>query len=437
MKLNFRDGDLSLPSGNDEAASFLADIFTHAGKVPDQNITIDWDDMYSKYLSPRLNDATGITTAEIRPLLQTAMEISLREPLMPLMVMTPLFTPIRAKGLTTQVVAGAIGGAVYADDIGEGGTYPENFFQIGGALQTAVIGKSGIQASFTDEALRYSTWDIFMVNLRMMYQALVRHKERKAASFFTALGTRLFDNADPSNSLFGVTHGRGLDMTANGSLVTDDIFTGLAHQQEEGFPVDTMVVNPLMSYQFIMDPLMRNMFSGFGGGAFYGSWNGEVGPRDPWSNGPLGAMGPSTGNRVVPTASPSGETATGIAGREWGMNATFNIPGYLPNGIRVLSSYAVPYDAESGLCDVYLISSGNVGFYLEDEELVRVDWRDESVDMAKVRLRERYGFALQHEGQAVGVMKNINAGTRNFWDGTVRAITQEVFEEIDPSVAVV
>lgn len=427
MKFKLRDGELALPTGEKEAASLLADMFLNQGRVPDQDQQVAWEDMY-KILTPKRNEDT-VHSSEIRPLLQSSMEILIREPLEPLMIITGLFNRVQAKGLTTQVLAGALGGAVYAADVPEGGTYPENFFQVGGALQTAYIGKSGIQASFTDEALRYSTWDIFSMNLRMMGQALVRHKEKKASAFLSTLGTRLYDNADPTNSLFGVLTGRGLDMAANGSLTVDDLFKAMAHMAEEGFQPDVLLVNPLFFYQFLQDPIMRNMMMTYGGGSYFQKWQGNIGPRDPWSNGAMGAQGPSTGNKLVPAGAATGETPTGIVGREHGMNSGFPIPSYFPWSFRVEVSPLVPFDSETLLGDIYLLSSGNVGFFLVDEELTQVEWRDETAEIAKVKMRERYGFAIANEGQGVGVMKNVKLA-KNYWDGTVKAMTQEVISEI-------
>jgi hypothetical protein len=267
------------------------------------------------------------------------------------------------------------------------------------------------------------------MNLRMMGQALVRHKEKKASAFLSTLGTRLYDNADPTNSLFGVCTGRGLDMAANGSLTVDDLFKAMAHMAEEGFQPDVMLVNPLFFYQFLQDPVMRNMMLAHGGGDYFNKWSGVVGPRDPWSNGAIGTQGITTGNKLVPYGAPTGETPTGITGREHGMTATFPIPGYFPWSFRVVVSPLVPFDAETQLGDIYLLSSGNVGFFLVDEELTQVEWRDESVDIAKIKMRERYGFAIANEGQGVGVMKNVKLA-RNYWDGTVKAMTQEVITEI-------
>lgn len=95
----------------------------------------------------------------------------------------------------------------------------------------------------------------------------------------------------------------------------------------------------------------------------------------------------------------------------------------------------VPFDAESNLGDIYLLSSADVGFHLVDEELTQVEWRDESVDVVKVKLRERYAFAVAHEGQGVGVMKNVKL-ERNYWDGTITAVDNAGMTEIGPTDAV-
>lgn len=432
MKLKMRDGEVELPSGEKEAAQYIADIFTNRGHLPDQEASMDWSDMY-KYLSPRMRDT--VHAPDIHPLLQSSMEMIIREPLDPLMIINSLFTRVMAKGLQTQVLAGAIGGVFEADDVPEGGNYPESFFQIGGALQTAYIGKIGIGASFSDEALRYSTWDIFTMNLRMMAKAMARFKERKAAAFLSTLGTRLFDNADPTNSMFGVLTGRGLNMAANGTLTVDDLFKGVAHMAEEGFQPSVLLVNPLFFYQFLQDQVLRNMMLTFGGGAYFNQWQGTVGPKDPWSNGSIGAKGPSLGNKIVPSGAATGESATGIAGREHGMNATFGIPGYFPWGIRVVASPLVPFDADTLLGDAYLLSEGNVGYFLVDEELTQVEWRDEGLEIARVKMKERCGYAVIHEGQGVGVIKNMKLG-RNFWDGAVHTTADAPTAEISPTADV-
>jgi len=425
MKLRLTDGsEVVLPDSKREAGQYLADLIRSGGRVPGKSQNLDWQTFVESALKPR----DAVTASEIRPFLQASMEIILREPVEPLMTITPLFTRIMAKGLDTRILVGAMG-AVTAGDVQEGQTYPEVNFQVGSGMQVAQIGKSGIAASFTDEALRYSTWDIMAMNLNLMRKALIRHKEQKAVSFLKELGVELFNNVTPATSAFGVCTGRGLDMAANGSPTMDDLFKGMAFMNEEGFPADTLLINPLFFYLWLQDPVLRNMMLAHGGGAYFQKWGGQAGPLDPWSNGSMGAQGPTRGNTIVPGGTPSGETPTGVEGREHGMTATPAIPGYFPWPFQILVSPLVPYDPETQLGDIFMLSSGNVGFLLVDEDPVQVEWRDEVDETVKVKIRERYAFAVANEGQGVGVMKNVKLA-RNYWDGTVKAATLDVDEEI-------
>ena len=424
IKMSFKLSDgrvLDLPSNEDAAARYLADIILSRGHLPDSDEKIDWS-TFAETISPKNRDL--VRSSEITPLLAKATEIIIREPVEPNMVITGMYNRVMSQGLNTQILAGAMG-AVYAQDIQEHGQYPEVNFQIGGAVSTAWIGKCGIAAAFTDEALRYSTWDIMAMNLRLMGQALVRHKEQKAASFLQALGTTLFDNRTPANSLYGVTSGMNVssgELQANGTMTMDDLMRGFAHMAQEGFTPNILLCHPLQFYSWLQDPVLRTMMLAHGGGSFFNMYSGDPGPRAPWSNGAMGGMGPSAGRSIVsPTAGgtldPTNNTTTGVEGYSQNATSAPNVPGYFPFNFRVVASPLVPFDVDANLGDVFLLSGGNVGFYMVDEEPQTVEWREEAVDAVKVKIRERYGFAVAHEGQGVGVIKNVKAA-RNYWDGT-------------------
>ena len=432
MKLKLVNGqELVLPDSREGAARYLADLFVNQGRLPDSDDRIEWS-TFAETISPKNQDLTSVS--EIRPLLQSATELLIREPVEPTMIVTNLFNRVQAKGLSTQVIAGAMG-AIYADDVVEHGTYPEVSFQIGGAMQTAWIGKSGIAAAFTDEALRYSTWDMMAIIMRMMGAALVRHKENKAIQFLYALGTYLYDNMTPANSLYGVTTGRGLDLAANGTLEMGDLIQGIAHMTEQGFAPDVILMNPLYYLNWLSDPAMRAMALNFGGGGMWNLWQGDPGPKAPWGNGAMGGMGPSAGVAITPGGSPSGESATALTGRSNTSTSQPTIPSHFPLNLRIVVSPLVTYDPDTQLGDIYLLSSGNVGYYLVDEDPTTVEWRDEAVEVVKVKIRERYGFAVAHEGQGVGVYKNVKVG-RNYWDGTV-SVARTSISDIPADTAVV
>mgnify|MGYP001201812842 CR=1 FL=1 len=428
MAFKMTDGnELQLPSNRKAAARYVADMIVNRGALPDSEEKVSWESFVNT-ISPKNRDA--ISSSEITPLLQESMEILIREPVEPNAVITPLFTRVQARGLNTQILAGAMG-AVYAGDVQESGTYPEVNFQMGGAVSTAFIGKSGIAASFTDEALRYSTFDIMAKNLELMGNALVRHKEQKAVQFLKQLGTTLFDNINPAQSIYGVCSGRGLAsggnaLEANGSLTMENLMRAMAHMSEEGFTPNTMLMHPLFYYSFIQDPVLRNMMLAHGGGSIFNPYTGDPGPLSPYSNGQMGARGPSNGTHInnprgigsSGQGTSNGSTATSLAERSQQATSAPRLPSYFPFNFNVIVSPLCPYDPEQETGDIFLLSSGNVGFHLVDEEPTSVEWRDENTETVKVKIRERYGFAVAHEGQGVGVLKNVKRA-ENKWDGSV------------------
>ncbi len=426
--LKLVDGtEIQLPSNQKAASRYLADMIRNNGQLPDSEQKVSWK-AFAETISPKNKDM--VKASEITPLLQTSMEILIREPVEPNAVITPLFTRIQAQGLNTQILMGAMG-AVYAGDVQELGTYPEVNFQMGGAVSTAYIGKSGIAASFTDEALRYSTFDIMAKNLELMGNALVRHKEQKAVAFLKQLGTTLYDNINPSSSIYGVTTGRGLQantLVGNGALTMDNLMRGMAHMAEEGFSATTLLMHPLFYYSFIQDPILRQMMLMHGGGSWFNAYSGAPGVLTPYNNGTMGSMGPSNGTKINNGRGigSSGQGSNGseispVTARSQQATSAPNLPSYFPFNFQIQVSPLCPYDPESETGDIFLLSGGNIGYHLVDEEPTTVEWRDENTESVKIKIRERYGFAVAHEGQGVGVFKNVKR-TEQFWDGTVKAL---------------
>ena len=92
------------------------------------------------------------------------------------------------------------------------------------------------------------------MNLKLMGNALARHKEQKAAAFLKSLGTSLFDNSKPAESLFGTLSGRKEDLDPNGSMTMDDLMKGMAHMSEEGFAPDVLLMHPLFYLHRLAGP---------------------------------------------------------------------------------------------------------------------------------------------------------------------------------------
>lgn len=441
MKFNLTDGALEVPDSVEQGGKYLADLVRNRGRNVEDSVQIRWDDMRRILFSGKAENAkvlkdAGISYTELKPLLKTTIEVVVHESVEPMMTILPLFTSVVGEGVTQNMISiQAMGGAMQASEIPEGGSYPEFSVQFGGGMQKAWFGKSGIATSFTDEALRYCTWDILGIHLREMGKAMNRFQEQKAINMLYGLGTTLVDNANPSTSVLGVTTGRGIDGAANGTLTMDDLFAAMAHGDEElgsgGF--DTMLINPLFFYQYVSDPVMRAMFLNGNASQYINQWRGTVGPQDPWTYGSWGSQGPSRGNQITPLGTVG---ATGTVGREHGMNSTPVLPSYFPFPLNIIPSWTVPFDAETKLGSILLLKSGEVGVYLRETERSMAEWRDENVDTVKIKLTDRTGFAIANEGQSVGVLKNIKLG-KNYWDGVLHAQTMDIDTEIDPDTAVV
>lgn len=434
-KISLKDGkNLEIPVGESKtektkletATKYLVDTIRNNGRTPEGDLV---SPSYLKDL---------ISTTEMKALLSSTTETIIREPIEPILAITGLYTPVRALGLDTKILLGAMG-AVSAGDADEGGNYPEVNFDIGGGVSIATIGKSGIQASFTDEALRYTTWDIMAMNLKLMAAAVARHTEWKAINFLLSMGQPLFDNANPTDTLFGVTTGRDMSGAANGTLTMDDLMTGFTHMVETGFTPDTLIMSPQMYFMWVRDPILRHLFlTGNSGGVYFATYTGNPAVLPSWSNGSLGGRGPSNGYDIIPGGNVAGETATEITGYSQRATSAPVVPGFAGLPLRIIVSPLMPYDPSEKLGTIFLVASGMIGYHLIDEVPTTVEWRDEDHETVKVKIRQRDSFAVINDGMGIGVFKNIK-NDQNFYHGDVQ-LTQSVsgtITEIDSSTPVV
>lgn len=298
-------------------------------------------------------------------------------------------------------------GALEAADIPEEGSYPERQLSMGGATVTAHIGKSGLAVKITEEMIRYSQYDVIQMHLRAAGRALARHKEKKIFNYINSMGAVCFDNLNPTNSFYGVTTGRALDGTANGSAVLDDIFDTYSQILLQGFIPDTLLLHPLTWSMFVKDPVMRLMMLNGAGNTFFATHRGNVASRAPWDASGQGGMGVSGGQNITQGGAANGGTATAIEGYSQTMSSAPNLPGYFPYPFRIIVSPFVRFDTASKLTDIMLFDSSELGALIVDEEVTTDEWTDPSVDIRKIKLRERYGIGIFNEGMGIGVMKNV------------------------------
>lgn len=347
-----------------------------------------------------------------------------REAVEPLLIGTSLLQRINYK-IGTVISLPSIG-AMYAADIDEGMEYPERSLNFGPGVQIATIGKSGLAFKLTEEMKRYSQYDVVAMHLKAAGRALARHKEQKFFSMLSKTGITIYDNVNPSASVFGVTTGRNMTGAANGSLNVDDLFQAHGQVTMNGFTGDTIIVHPMTFAMFATDPVLRAFAMNHGGGSWY---SGPSGIKNPelWSKGQMGGLGPNGGNTGT---HPNALAGSAQAYNNYSANAGgMTIPGYYGLPLRVLVSPFVPYNPVTKLSDIYVVDSSNIGALIVDEEPSMDEVPDKLRDIIKIKIRERYALAVLNEGKAVGVIKNVKITPNAFAPqmfATVSTITEIV-----------
>lgn len=343
-----------------------------------------------------------LATSNAPMLLPKVMENIVKEAVEPLLVATSLLTPIQYQ-YGQRITFPAVG-AMQAGDVAEGQEYPSVDLQRGGATVTAAVGKVGLSFGFTEEMLRYSQFGLMQLWLKSAGYAMARHKEVKLFNYIRNLGVPVFDNLNPTSSLFGVTTGRGLTGQPNGSLTMDNIFDGYGHILTQGFMPDTLLMNPLSWVMWVKDAALRSFVNQNGVGVYFASHTGNPAGRAPWGS----PMGVSGGQTIVPGGAVNGQTASGLLSYPQTLNSAPVLPSYMNVPFRIIVSPFVPYDPVTKLTDIYMFDSRELGALLVDEEVTMDEWTDPRVDIKRVKLRERYAIAMFHEGQQAAVFKNVH-----------------------------
>jgi hypothetical protein len=331
-------------------------------------------------------------------LMPREMSSIVREAIEPMLVGTSLLQRINyTMGQTILLPSyGAL--SVAGLDIPEGGEYPESKATQGGASMVAAIGKSGIAVKISEEMIRYSQIDVMSMHLRSAGRCLARHKETKIFNMIGAQGTAFYDNANPQDSVLGVTHGRGFNGAANGSVTAEDLFDLWGHLLARGFMANTLLVHPLTYTMYLKDANMRTMFFNQGSNTLFASYN----PRSAMGGNPWGeaAGGQSVGQiqNILP------DTQTELRNQD--ISSAPSLPGYLGLPLSVIVSPLVKYDPVRKLTDIMLFDRNELGVLLVDEELTTEEWNDPARDIRKVKLRERYALGILNEGQGVALIRN-------------------------------
>lgn len=334
----------------------------------------------------------------------------------PYLIGTSLLQRINVQGMARMISFPAMGATAVANDIPEGGEYPIAQPQAGGGTVITNIGKVGLAVAVTEEVVRYSQMDVIGMLLGNAGRDLARFKETKIFNYIRSQGVPIFNNigASTGNSLLGVTTGRGMDGQANGSLTLDDLFDAYAHLIMQGYVPNTLLMHPLAWVQFVKDPVLRAFALANGGGTFLGTWQGNPAGRAPWESSSQSGMGVASGQTINPGETSTGGTAphsltpTPLISYPQNINSAPSIPSYFGMPLTIVVSPFCYFDPHRKLTDIYIFDRSRLGAILVDEDVTTEEWRDPSVDITKIKLRERYGIVILDEGQAIGKLSNIH-----------------------------
>lgn len=352
----------------------------------------------------KLEDALSVPNAPM--LMPKVISNIVKEAQEPLLVGTSLLQRINYS--YGQTITFPAVGALVAADIAEGQEYPERSLQMGGATVTANIGKSGLAVKVTEEMIRYSQFDVIGMHLRAAGRALARHKEVKIFNLIRAMGVPVFDNVNPTSSIKGVCTGRNLSGAGNGSVTMDDLFDAYAQIITQGFFPNTLLMHPLTWVMFVKDATLRAFVLQNGGGTFFATWTGNPAARAPWDNSSQGGLGMSSGQTITPGGNAAGLTPSTLLEYPQNQQSGPVLPSYFNVPFMIIVSPFVYYDPRRKLTDIYMFDASELGVLIVDEEVTTEEFNDPSVDIKKIKLRERYGLGVLNEGKAIATLRNVH-----------------------------
>lgn len=386
---------------------------------------------YSEVLGEKLLMEDFMATSNAQYWLPKTIEEVVREPVEPLTIIPQLLDRIEHRS-GARITFPAVG-SLAAFDLAEGQAYPEQQLDISPGTMTVQIGKTGLAFKISEEMRKNSRFDIINLHLRQARRALDRHKELKGFRMISGMGTTLFDNASPATSVFGVCTGRDISGSGNGSCTMEDLVKGYSHLMMQGFRPNVILVHPMTWSIWMADPLMQAIVKNTGNGSWFQPTNMAQSSR-PWDNASQGGLGKSSGTQYTPGGNAAGATATGVKELDQTLASKPVIPSYFPEPLNVVVSPFVPYDTDNDYADIILCDADNLGALIVEEDVVVDEWEDKSVDLTKIKLRERYDVGIYHDGLGIGVFRNVPVEPNRVAlpvDATVNGLT-----EISPTASV-
>jgi hypothetical protein len=359
-----------------------------------------------------------VTREDLMRFMPQTVETVVREAIEPnLFIVQNLCQPITIEQ-GSRIQIGALG-SMEAGRVGQAGEYPEKMLDMdGGDMVAITTDKYGLKISLTEEVVQQNQFDVVNVWLRAAGKAMARCKEKVGTKLISEMGSKIFDNVSPSTSYAGITTGRDITGTPNGSMTSADVFEMYAYLLNRGFTPDTLLMHPLAWKTFATDPEMREV-------VLAASTIAQVrGPSAPnWGTGHQGYGLRTAGTGTETT---SGNNVKGP--NPWvntlnPLGAQWNIaPSYLPSPIKVIVTHFIPFSygtrgierMDTGCTTNVIMVDSSACAVVGQSEQVRTDrWTDPERDILNIKVREAYGFAVLEQGKGIAKASNISV-SRNY-----------------------
>lgn len=376
----------------------------------------------------RLDIKDVISTKELYSLMPEVVTNIMLDAIEPAAVISSnLFTEVPVPPSTTFNFAQI--GPFYAGEISELGEYPEVQWDTmeGGNRFRVSINKYGLLIKVSDEVIRDNLINIYSLFLRKAGQALVRKREAVCHDLIQRAGEVVFDNANPTESIYGALAGRSIDGSQNGTPTQHDVLQTFSRLVERGFTPDTMIMHPFAWATFANDPELKEMFDAQSYNQFPGTtsriWSQLNNPYllnynmtgnptliNPYNqnagSGVPGQMDPTQSLLMKLGTNPFAQS-TALAG----VDVNIKAPGYLPGDgrIRVIVSPYVKLQkiGSTWTTDVIFADSKETGVILRGEQPTTESWRNPEIDAQNLKIRESYGVGLLNQGKSIALMKNV------------------------------
>lgn len=287
----------------------------------------------------------------------------------PIYLASKFFKSIRLK--SGQAVMFPEFGVMRAYDVAEGAEIPQETIDWQTNSNNMIkVGKSGLRIQYSDELFKDTEFDIVGMLVSEAGRAMARHKEQKAFTEWLSHGWTVFDNnlrkADPVKYEAAGTTGLDFEGNMNDTMSIDDYLDLIIACYNNGFTPSDLVIHPLAWTAFAKQGLSGGLSA----------------PYD----------------RESHREKPDGSFKVGPE----------SIQGRLPFSFNVNLSPFAPIDKKNKTFDMFCVDKNNVGVQIVKDDIKTDSFVDPTRDITNIKLIERYGFGVLHEGRAICSAKNIS-----------------------------